>query len=243
MSAANARSLTGPSSCAIAVSIRGAPTSAMVELAQLFDVLLHRLAQLPHAPHPQLGVAGPVGVVEGAPRGIDGAAHVVGVGVGGDAQHLLGGRVDRREGARAAGRQLAVDEQSRSRRRPTGPFRTPVCRGKSRCEPEQVVDTCPILSHRTIAVTAVGGARADLVDEPPGSDKRLITSIFSYRACFASPSSDSLDMCPAMHWLRSRPTAERPDRRRRRATAARRRPSARCSPPAWKSCARSRTPT
>ena len=43
------------------------------------------------------------------------AAHVVGVGVGGDAEHLLGGRVDRGKRARAAGDELAVDEQSLSR--------------------------------------------------------------------------------------------------------------------------------
>ena len=83
----------------------------MVDVAQVFDVILHRVAQLTQAPHPQLDVAGPVGVVEGAAGGLDGAAHVVGVGVGGRAEHLLGGRIDGREGAAATRDQLAVDEQ------------------------------------------------------------------------------------------------------------------------------------
>lgn len=81
------------------------------QVAQLFEVLLHRLAQLPDAAHPQFGVARPVRLIEGAPRGIDRAFHVGGVGVGGDTQHFLGRRIDRGKGASAAGRHLAVDEE------------------------------------------------------------------------------------------------------------------------------------
>ncbi|COV49774.1 Uncharacterised protein [Mycobacterium tuberculosis] len=65
-------------------------------------MLLHCVAQLPNTPHPKFGIAGPVGRVERPPRGLDGAAHVLGIGVGGDSQHFLGGRIDRREGARTA---------------------------------------------------------------------------------------------------------------------------------------------
>ena len=81
------------------------------QLAQLLDVVAHGLLQLADAAHPQFGVGGPVGVVEGAAGGLDRAAHVVGARVGGDTEHLLGGRVDRRERARAAGHELPVDEQ------------------------------------------------------------------------------------------------------------------------------------
>ena len=81
------------------------------DLAQFLDVLAHGVAQLADAAHPQLGVRRPVGVVERAAGGVDRAAHVVGVGVGGGAQDLLGRRVDGRESARAAGHELAVDEE------------------------------------------------------------------------------------------------------------------------------------
>ena len=117
-----------------AVSIRGAPTSAMVRSRSSSRCSLHRLTQLAHAPHPQLGVARPVGLVEGPSRRIDGAAHVLGVGIGRGTQHFLGGRVDRRESPLAAARQLAVDEAVSSRRRPATPSRPP---------PLVRLDTCP----------------------------------------------------------------------------------------------------
>ena len=81
------------------------------QVAQLLEVLLHRLAQLADAPHPQLGVARPVSVVEGPSGRLDGPAHVVSAGIGRGTQDFLGGRVDRGKCALAAARQLAVDEQ------------------------------------------------------------------------------------------------------------------------------------
>ncbi len=80
------------------------------DLAQFLDVFAQCVLQLTQAAHPQPGVGRPVGLVEGTAGRLDGTAHVLGVGIGGDAQHLLAGRVDRREGARTAGHQLAVDE-------------------------------------------------------------------------------------------------------------------------------------
>ena len=69
--------------------------------------------QLTQAAHPQPGVGGPVGLVERTAGRLDGTAHVLGVGIGGDTEHLFGGRIDRCEGATTAGHQLAVDEQPR----------------------------------------------------------------------------------------------------------------------------------
>src|SRR6185312_11315584 len=72
----------------------------------------HRLLELADAAHPQLGVGRPARLVEGATRGLDRPAHVIGARVGGDTEHLFGGRVDGLERAPAAGDKLAVDEQT-----------------------------------------------------------------------------------------------------------------------------------
>ncbi len=81
------------------------------QVAELVDVVAHGGLQLPNAAHPQLGVGGPVGVVECAAGGLDRSAHVVGARVGGGTEHLLGSRVQRRERPRAAGDEFPVDEQ------------------------------------------------------------------------------------------------------------------------------------
>jgi hypothetical protein len=81
------------------------------ELADFLDVLRQHVLQLTHTPHPQLGVGRPVAVVERAAGRLDRLAHVVDGRVGGDAQHLFGGRIDRRERASGACHQRAVDEQ------------------------------------------------------------------------------------------------------------------------------------
>ena len=83
----------------------------MVKLPQFLGVVAHRLLQLADAAHPQLDVGRPVRVVERAAGRLDRPAHVVDARIGGDAEHLLGGRVDGLERARAAGDELAVDEQ------------------------------------------------------------------------------------------------------------------------------------
>jgi len=75
-------------------------------------MVAHGLLQLAQAAHPQRGVTRPVGLVEGAPRGLDRLAQVGGVGVGGHPEHFLGRGVHGVEGAGRAGDQLAVDEQS-----------------------------------------------------------------------------------------------------------------------------------
>nr|BFE88233.1 hypothetical protein GCM10020093_108340 [Planobispora longispora] len=80
------------------------------ELAQLVGAAGERLGQLAQAAHPQAGVGGPAGGVEGAPGGGDRAVHVGGGGVGGLAQDLLGRRVDRLEAA-GAGEELPVDQE------------------------------------------------------------------------------------------------------------------------------------
>ena len=149
MSAQKLRSSTGPSSCAIDVSIRGAPTSLIVSSRSSSACVAHRLLELADAAHPQFGVGRPVGVVEGAARRLDRQAHVIGARIGGDAEHLFGGRVDGLECARAAGDELAVDEQ------PTlaigrNPIRTPVF---------ALLDNCPTVSSRTIAPLCRGQAR------------------------------------------------------------------------------------
>ncbi|SHV49190.1 Uncharacterised protein [Mycobacteroides abscessus subsp. abscessus] len=79
--------------------------------AQVLDLVIQRVAQLPQAVHPQRRVAGPVGVVECGTGGGDGTVHVAGVGIRRVPQRLLGGRVDRRELAAATGHQLPIDQQ------------------------------------------------------------------------------------------------------------------------------------
>ncbi|SLD21034.1 Uncharacterised protein [Mycobacteroides abscessus subsp. massiliense] len=97
---------------------------------------LHPLAELANAVHPQRNVARPIAVIEGAAGRLDGTTHVVTVGIRRGSEHLLGGRVHRRESPRTSGEQLSVDEQftvaigqnghiSSSPNLDTCPFRTP----------------------------------------------------------------------------------------------------------------------
>ena len=110
------------------------------DLAQILDVLGQHLLQLPNAAHPQFGVGGPVGFVECAAGRLDRAAHIVGARVGGDAQHLLGGRVDRRERAGATGHEFPVDEQL-----------TLAIGQHPHTDSRLLLDNCPTTFTRTIA--------------------------------------------------------------------------------------------
>ena len=83
----------------------------MASSRKFVRVVAQRLLQLADAAHPQLDVGRPVRVVERAAGRLDRPAHVVGARIGRDAEHLLGGWVDGLERARAAGDELAVDEQ------------------------------------------------------------------------------------------------------------------------------------
>ena len=82
-------------------------------LAQLFLLRLDRVVQLQQAALAQLAVGRPVGLVEGAPGGVDGPEHVLLRRVGDLAERLLGGRVDVGEGAGLAVDELAVDHHLR----------------------------------------------------------------------------------------------------------------------------------
>ncbi len=82
-------------------------------LAQLFLLLFDRVVQLQQTALAQLLVGRPVGLVEGAPGGVDGPVHVLLRRVGNLAERLLGRRVDVREGAGLAVDELAVDHHLR----------------------------------------------------------------------------------------------------------------------------------
>ncbi len=80
-------------------------------LAQGLPVLLERVLQLGQALLAPRAVGRPVGLVEGAPRRVDGAVHLVGRRVGHLPDNLLGGGVDVVERlARVGADELAVDE-------------------------------------------------------------------------------------------------------------------------------------
>ncbi|CQD23779.1 hypothetical protein BN970_06130 [Mycolicibacterium conceptionense] len=81
------------------------------QFPQFLDIFAQRIAQLAQAVHPQRVVRRPVGVVERPTGRLDGIAHVLGVRVGRNAEHLLGGGVDGLEYAATAGDELAVDKQ------------------------------------------------------------------------------------------------------------------------------------
>ena len=82
-------------------------------MTQLLLLALDRLLELPQALLPERVVGRPVGLVERATRGGDGALHVVGGSVGDLAEHLFGGRVDVVEAlARRGFDELAVDEHA-----------------------------------------------------------------------------------------------------------------------------------
>ena len=78
-------------------------------LAQLLLLGLDRVVQLQQAALAQLLVGRPVGLVEGAPGGVDGPVHVLLRRVGDLAERLLGRRVDVGEGAGLPVDELAVD--------------------------------------------------------------------------------------------------------------------------------------
>ena len=209
MSAQKLRSAIGPSSCAADVSITRRAHLRDRELAQFLDVLGQHLLQLTNAAHPQLGVGRPVGVVECAAGRLDRAAHVVGGRVGGDAEHLLGGRVDRRERAAAARHQLAVDEQLTLAIVQQRPYPTPA----------SLLDNCPTRvpsndSRRPRARSKVGLPRRARPGIVCGC-----TCGFSGCDLPAVISSDNLDMCPAMPWSPSQTrTGETPRNRRQEET-------------------------
>ena len=79
--------------------------------AQFLDLRIQRITKLAQAMHPQRDVTRPVAVVERRTGRGDGTVHVGGVGVGRGPDRLLGRRVDRGEGPRAAGYQRPGDEQ------------------------------------------------------------------------------------------------------------------------------------
>ena len=81
------------------------------DLAEFLDVLAHGITQLTDAPHPQLGIRRPVGAIERTAGGIDGTAHIRGIGVGRGPEHLFGCGVDVRVPAGGTGFERAVDEQ------------------------------------------------------------------------------------------------------------------------------------
>ena len=79
---------------------------------QVLALGLQGVAQLAQAPGPEGRVGGPAGLVERPAGRVDGRVHVRRGAVGGDAQDLLGGRVEGLEAAPAGGRrELAVDQQ------------------------------------------------------------------------------------------------------------------------------------
>ncbi len=82
------------------------------DLAQRLDVVEQRLVQLAQPPHPNRGIARPIGLVERAPGGTDGPVDIGDGGVGRHAQNFLGRRVDRLvRRAALGGNQRAVDQQ------------------------------------------------------------------------------------------------------------------------------------
>ncbi len=81
------------------------------EFAQLVGAPLQPLAELPQAPHAERVVGRPGRLVERAPGGADRAVHVVGGGVGGGAEHLLGRGIDRLEGAARPGDEPPVQQK------------------------------------------------------------------------------------------------------------------------------------
>ena len=80
------------------------------ELTQLLALRLQRLLELLETVLAKRSVRRPVGLVEGSPGGVNGAAHVRLRSVRDLTQHLLGGRVDVRERPRLAVDESAVDE-------------------------------------------------------------------------------------------------------------------------------------
>ncbi|CEZ70224.1 Uncharacterised protein [Mycobacterium tuberculosis] len=75
--------------------------------------------------------------------------------------------------------------------------------------------------------------RYTVLTDAPGATSRRgqshVSCMFSRLACLLPRPSDSLDMCPAMYWLPPRPSAKpNPTPKRCHATAASRQPSARC---------------
>ena len=94
-------------------AVRDRPGTAHLEY-QLFTQLLllglHRLLKLLETVLAQRAIGRPVGLVEGAPRGVDGAVHIVLRRVGDLTEHVLGGRIDVGEGAGLAVDELAVDQ-------------------------------------------------------------------------------------------------------------------------------------
>ena len=81
------------------------------DVAQQLDLRVQRIAQLAQAMHPELGVPGPVGLVERDAGGRDGAVHVGGVAVGRGAERLFRRRVDGGDRSTAARQQFTVDQQ------------------------------------------------------------------------------------------------------------------------------------
>ena len=81
------------------------------DLAQFLDVIAHGVTELADAPDPQGGIGRPVACVECPTCGFNGTVGVGEVGVGGSAEHLLGGRIDVGVVARAAADELPVNEQ------------------------------------------------------------------------------------------------------------------------------------
>ena len=81
------------------------------DVPQQLDLRVQRIAQLAQAMHPELGVPGPVGLVERDAGGRDGAVHVGGVAVGRGTERLFRRRVDGGERSTTARQQFTVDQQ------------------------------------------------------------------------------------------------------------------------------------